>query len=130
MGEYSNEELVAIYELGRLYFEMGYFVPAERIFNGLAVVDGGKTPARLGLGLVKLERGLFQEAMIHLRGVLKSGPHRMQAKLALCAAHIGAGEIVRSQSILGEIAQELGQGVEIHHEQRRFYEALVLRCRQ
>ena len=62
VADYTKEMLSAAYELGRLYFESGYFVPAERIFSGLAAVDRGLTPSRVGLGLIRLEKGQFQEA--------------------------------------------------------------------
>ncbi len=38
MLAYSQTELNSIYELGRLYYEMGYFAPAERLFTGLSAV--------------------------------------------------------------------------------------------
>ena len=60
MKEYPEPILRAIYELGRLYYEMGYFAPAERVFAGLASIDKGSTASDVGLGLVKLECGLYR----------------------------------------------------------------------
>ena len=99
MPEYTSEELTSIYELGRLYFEMGYFAPAERIFSGLAAVDDDRTPSRLGLGLVKLERGLYQEAAVHFRAALQSNTYTLQSKLGMCAAFVAVGEVSRARSI-------------------------------
>ena len=130
MSEYSNDELAAIYELGRLYFEMGYFAPAERIFGGLSSVDDARTPARIGLGLVKLERGLYQEAATHFRLALQSGSFELQAKLGLCASFIAAGELGRAQSILGEISKSLENGQDLEAEEKRLFEALILRTRK
>jgi hypothetical protein len=129
VSEYSNEELVAIFELGRLYFEMGYFAPAERIFAGLSVVDDERTPCRIGLGLVKLERGLFQEATTHFRQSLQIGKYPILAKLGLCAAFVAMKEMSRAQSILAEISNDPDHLRMIDPDQQRLFEALVLRCR-
>ena len=128
MMDYADEQLKAIYELGRLYFEMGYFAPAERIFAGLSVVDGAQTPARLGLGLVKLERGLFQEAAVHFRNVIQSGRYTLPAKVALASAFLAAGELTRAKSMLGEISKEAGPQLAQDTEMRILWEALVIRC--
>ena len=91
MPQYSPEELTAIYELGRLYYEMGYFTPAERIFSGLSAVDENQTCAQLGLGLIKLERGAYQDAITQLRLALQQPLGEVQAKIALAAAFIASG---------------------------------------
>ena len=125
---YSNEELSSLYELGRLYFEMGYFAPAERVFNGLCAVGEGRTPARLGLGLVKLERVLYQEATIQFRNALQLTSSSLQAKLGLCAAFIAIGEISRARTILAEIAKSAELNEQTDAEIRRLFEAFVIRC--
>ena len=107
--EYSEEQLAAIYRLGRLYYESGYFAPAERIFSGLAAVDEGQTSSRLGLGLVKLELGLYEEAARTLGQVAQGGKHEFEAKLALCGAFLGRGEGQRARSLLTQIRAEHGQ---------------------
>ncbi len=127
--EYSDEQLKAIYELGRMYYEMGYFAPAERIFAGLIGVDNGRTPARLGLALVKLERGALQEAAQHFRAALQNTGIAMQTKLGLAAAFVAAGELNRARSILGEVSKEaanLGKNAE-EKELRALWEALAIR---
>lgn len=125
---YSNEELSSIYELGRMYFEMGFFVPAERIFGGLVAVDNGQTPARIGLGLLKLERGLFQESTIHFRTAIQAGPFALQAKIGLVSAFIGLNELPRARSLLGEIGKELTQNPKIPRELRTLAEVFAERC--
>ena len=127
MHDYSDEELSAIYELGRLYFEMGYFAPAERVFNGLSAVDNGSTPARLGVGLVKLETGLYQEAAAHFRVCLQNDICPSSSKLALCATYIAVREISRARSILSEIRKS-GELSAASPDVKRFYEALTIRC--
>ncbi len=128
MSEYSGEELSSIYELGRMYFEMGYFAPAERIFNGLCAVGEPRTPARLGLGLVKLERGLYQEAAAHFRAALQVPGCSLQSKLGLCAAFVAVGEISRARSILTEIGKSGELSSDTDAEVRRLFEAFAIRC--
>ena len=125
---YSDSELFAIYELGRLYFEMGYFAPAERIFSGLAAVDGGRTPARCGLGLVKLERGLYEQSQDQLRLALQDRVYPTQAKLGLVAVFIAVNEIPRAKSMLVELAAELEKSEELDPALRSLWEAFAIRC--
>lgn len=125
---YSPAELTSIYELGRLYFEMGYFIPAERIFGGLSAVDGGQTPSRLGLGLVKLERGFPQEAVLHLRAALQNLPTRLQTELALALAFVAEGEFLRARQMLEQIAKDHARNTSFSGELRTLWKALSLRC--
>ena len=126
MADYTKEMLTAAYELGRLYFESGYFVPAERIFSGLAAVDRGLTPSRVGLGLIRLEKGQFQEAIAHLRAGLQGAMYVSESKVALAFAFLGLGEIQRAHSLLLELARE--PQLNENRELRALYEAAMLRC--
>ena len=125
---YSREELNAIYELGRLYFEMGYFSPAERIFAGLCVVDKGQTPSLLALGLVKIERGRFDEAAQCLRSSLESGQYVFQVELALCVSFIASGDRDRAYSLLRQIEKENASELGLYKEYQRLWDALLARC--
>ena len=88
-----------------MYYEMGYFTPAERIFNGLAVIDDGNIPVRIALGLLKLERNQYAEAAGHFRASLQSKNSLLEAKLGLCFSFLAAGEKSRVRSVLEEIAK-------------------------
>lgn len=129
--DYSPKALSAIYELGRLYFEMGYFAPAERIFSGLVAVDSAATPAHIGLGLIKLECGLFSESISTFREALEKGTFSLQAKVGLAAAFICTGEVSRARSLLTQVGREQG-GAEgmaaLNAETKTLWEALMLRC--
>ena len=125
---YSEDELMSFYELGRMYYEMGYFAPAERIFSGLAAVDQGATPARCGLGLVKLERGLHDQSQQHFRLALQESAFPLQAKLGLVASFLASGEIQRAKSLLVELASELEAAPGENADLRVLWEAFALRC--
>ena len=125
---YAPEQCVALYELGRLYLEMGYFVPAERIFAGLVAVENGFVPGRLGMGAVKLERGLFQEAAAHFRAALQvGGVHVLHAKVGLVAAFLGMQDVVRARSLLSEVAKEIGEKRDLDPDVRTLIEAFAIR---
>ncbi len=128
MGIYTQQELFSIYELGRLYFEMGFYVPAERIFSGLSVVDQNLTPARVGLGVLKLERGLFQESAVHFRAAIQSNAFLLEAKLGLVAAFTGMGELPRARSLLSEVAKEFRETNEVSSELVALAEVFATRC--
>ncbi|MCC6220315.1 MAG: hypothetical protein IT291_03630 [Deltaproteobacteria bacterium] len=127
---YSDEDVFAIYELGRLYYEMGYFTPAERIFSGLSTVDDNRTPARLAVGLIKLERGLFKDSIKYFRAAIEESHYTLPAKLALCAAFIAEKEMSRAKTMLIEIAPQLEQLPSRLAGMRILWEALVLRCEE
>lgn len=128
MSDYSENELVAIYELGKLYYEMGYFAPAERVFTGLAVVDDGRTPARVGLGLVKLELGSLEESSYHFRKAIQSGSYSMEAKFGLTATFIAAGDFSRAKSLLMQIQQDATADPVKKPELESLWSALNVRC--
>ncbi len=130
MADYSTEELSSIYELGRTYFEMGFFAPAERIFNGLIALEPRFIPARLALGMVKLENGLYEESSTHFRAVLDAGGFEVQAKLGLCAAFVASNELPRAQSILAELSGSIESQRGIDADIRKLYEAFILRVRK
>lgn len=126
---YPGEVTLAIYELGRLYFEMGYSAAAERIFSGLAAAAPGKTPALVGLGLLRLEQGRTEDAVALLGRELESGDFQVEAKMALAAACIARGDMGKAKSILVPLAGDLESlKGSISPAVRDLWEAMALRC--
>lgn len=121
--DYTPELFVALYELGRLYYEMGYFGASERIFLGLSAVDREATPCRVGVGVVRLERGAFQEALNAFRAALRDPHWQAEAKLGLAAAFLARTELDRAATILSEIESEVSQP-----ELQKLWRALLARC--
>lgn len=126
---YTKEELESLYELARMYYEMGYFVPAEKIFNGLSAIDGEYTPAELGLGLLKLERGLYKESAAHFRSSLSASQSEFQAKLGLAAVYIAQSEFSRAQTVLKQMEKAAEQTAGLDSDLKKLFEALSLRCK-
>lgn len=126
MKPYSAEDLASIFELGRLYYDMGYVAAAERIFSGLTSVDEGQTPANIGVGLIKREHGLSEEAMPQFRAAMRNRMFQQQAKIGLSLAFLGIGDRSRAQSLLHEMRAEIESSTDT--EMRTLWEALCLRC--
>ncbi|MCB0345637.1 MAG: tetratricopeptide repeat protein [Bdellovibrionales bacterium] len=129
MGAYSSEVVAGIYELGRMYFDMGYSGPAERIFTGLASSAPGQTPALVGLGLLRLEQGRVEDAVALLGRELETGNFHVEAKMGLAAACLARGDMAKAKSILVPLAADLeGLRGAISPAVRDLWEAMALRC--
>lgn len=129
MADYPADELKAIYELGKLYFEMGYFVPAERIFQGLLASDAEEiTPARLGVGLVKLETGLFQESTSFFRTTIEKATFGLEGQLALAMASLGLGDTTRVRALLRQMEIEVKGVTFTRPDLFHLWESLMIRC--
>ena len=116
--------LAAVYELGRLYFEMGYLVAAERIFQGLVAVEPEFAPAILGVAVTRVERGAHEEGGQFFRRVLTNPTYSLSAKVGLAAAFVRGRDYVRAMSLLQEIPVDtaVAEGLE------GFRAALISRC--
>ena len=127
MDSYSPNILAGMFELGRMYYETGFFAPAERIFSGLLVIDNKITPSKLGLGLVKLELGLYNEAGSLFRQCIEEKSFEASSKVALAACFIAQSELKRAQSLLMELAE--GQRNTLSYEERKLLEGLLVRTK-
>ena len=125
--EYTDELLSAIYSLGILYLEMGYFTPAEKIFLGLNSIDSTKTPASLGLGVIKLEQNLQQESANFFRMASDTDKYSVIGKIGMAFSFLASGEFARALSIIGEIKSE-NEITNFPAEQRALIEAISDRC--
>lgn len=138
---FTTDEFIGIYELARLYYEMGFLTASERILNGLVLCDEGATPSRGALGLVNLETGKADEAVSQFRASVKS-PRRIDdvpvGKLGLIAAFLSVGDIERAGTLVSESESDLNQlvnegrnsGVIVPRsdELQELWHAFALRC--
>lgn len=128
MHSYSNKELNSIYQLSVVYYDMGFFAPAERILQGLVAIDKEYSPAKLGLGLIKIEKGLFSEAAGHFREVIEVGPYNLQAKLGLVFSFLGAKDISRARSVLNQVKSDHKEELDANRNLGSLLEAAIIRC--
>lgn len=85
-----------------------------------------KTPATIGIGLVKLERGLFEEATSFFRTALDKDIDPLQARIGLAYAFLGCGENVRVSSLLAQIEREHQAELELDPNLRSMWETLAI----
>ncbi|MCB0358047.1 MAG: hypothetical protein KDD44_00370 [Bdellovibrionales bacterium] len=127
-NRYSDELLTGIFELGRMYYEMGYTLPAERIFRGLIAVDrGGRTPAALGLALLMLERGQYADSAMLFQQAAERGIEPIRAELGACAALLADGHSAEAKRLLVQVGRSIEERPAEGDDLRRFWEALALR---
>ena len=103
INEYSDREIIGLYELGRLYYEMGIFHSAEKIFSGLVAVQAQNIPSNIGLGLVKLERGKYEEAEGCFREALRNKDFELEAQFGLVILFLATNELGRARVLLSQM---------------------------
>ena len=100
---YQRDQILGLYELGRLYYEMGIFPSAEKIFAGLIAVQAPFVPCHVGLGLVKLERGQYEEADYWFREALKNKDFELEAKFGLTLVFLATNELGRAKVLMNQM---------------------------
>ena len=124
--KFSDSEVEALFEIGRFYYILGYFVPAARIFSGLQHIDEGLVPTFVALGLLKLEGGLYAEASVYFRESISRNLFINEAKIGLAASYIGMGESSRAHSVLTQMKKDIVIN-NVSTEFLRLWESLVIR---
>ena len=107
---------------------MGYLAPSERIFQGLAFCDRGKTPARIGLGLIKLETGLFEAAAASFRGAIDYDQLPLRARLGMSFVFLAQRDFARASSLLILVEKEFSSELAKNSVLKRLFEAAKLRA--
>ena len=128
MEIYTNTELAGIYELGKMYYEMGFYTAAERIFQGLLLIDQGSTPSRIGLGLIKLENGLLAESVTQFREAIKASNFETEAKVGLSLCFIAEGQHSRAHWLFNDVAMKNTETLTNQPLLKRFVECLTDFC--
>ena len=128
MGNYSDSQFLAIYELGRLYYQMGFSASAEKIFSGLVAVRSESVNSLIGLGLVRLERGLFSAAFDTFRLALNIDSSSVEAKIGMAVSAVALKDFSRAQVILSEIQRESFEYLNRRDSLRMIVESFLLRA--
>lgn len=126
--QYQRDELAAIYELGRIYYEMGYFAAAERVFSGLSSSSSISAPALLGQALIRIEHKQYDDALNLLRALIQEGTLALEAKIAMCACLVAMGDFSRGKSLVVQVGRDLERDGRELTNFRRLWEALAIRC--
>ena len=79
---------------------------------------------------MKLENGLFNEAVTIFRQCLEAKEYEVRAKIGLSCCFLAAQESSRAESLLKEVRKaQREEGVVFNSEEQRLLEALILRSR-
>jgi tetratricopeptide (TPR) repeat protein len=109
--ELSKEQLDAIAALGFRFYEQGKIRDAEKIFEGLIVVDPNLHYGHAGLGAMALRDEKLEEAVRHLRRAAELRPDD-------ATVHANLGETLLRQAQFADAASEFERALELDPEQR------------
>lgn len=100
---YSEEEIVALYELGRFLIESGDLFRAEVVLKGLTVVAPDNIWPKTALSYIALMQKNFDVALTRADDALKLNPHQAEALLYKSTALLELGELSEAGMHLGEL---------------------------
>ena len=104
---YSLEEIVDIYELGRLWLETGQHRRAEAIMTGLNEVAPDFAPAWLGTAFLRGIAGNHESALKAAKSALKYEPESVEAMLYTAAISLTVGDFSTAGTYLGEVGERI-----------------------
>ena len=126
--EYGTELVLGLYNLGRMYYELGYRGLAHRVFEGLVRIDRrAESPAKIGVAALYLEQQDYKEALVQFRDVIENSAFALEGKLGLCAVFVAQGELERGKQLLLSIQGEI-DAVQNQPKLISLWEALLVRC--
>lgn len=107
---YSDDEVICMYDLGRMLLEHGELRRAEAIFQGLTEVAPDFAPPWLGLAFVQFHAGSIEVAQQSVKRALKAAPQSQEALLFLVTCLLSAGDYSSAGTYLGEIGEMIDEG--------------------
>jgi tetratricopeptide (TPR) repeat protein len=126
-GGYSQDEILSLYALGKLFVESGDLRNAETIFRGLTAVEPSFVSAWIALAYVALHRQNFEEAIYASRHALRMDQDRTEALIFLVSAFLELGDRTAAGTHLGELRDHVEAGRVEHPRMKRLFHALMVR---
>ncbi|NDC37154.1 MAG: hypothetical protein EBZ48_03775 [Proteobacteria bacterium] len=124
---YSEDEVAAVYELGRFCLENGDLRRAETIFLGLSEVAPDFAPAWLGVAYVRVHAKEWDSAIAASRQALRIDPECAEALLFLVTCLLSASDFNSAGTYLGEFGDLVESGQVDSPVALRFYKAQLAR---
>lgn len=124
---YSEDEVTQIYALGRRSLENGQVHQGEVIMQGLTRVVPDFAPAWLALAYVHIVNKHWDEALFCSRQALRIDPDFTAATLYLIACLLTTGDYNTAGTYLGEIGENIDNGIVTEPNLVRFYRAQLYR---
>lgn len=124
---YSDDEILHIYELGRLCLENGDVRRAESILSGLTYIAPDFAPAWLGMSYVHIQAKNHDAALQAARQALRLDAESVEAMLFLISCLLTHGDYNSAGTYLGEVADRIDGGSVDRPNLVRFYRAQLAR---
>ena len=124
---YTDEEILHIYELARVFLESGQLKRAEAIFTGLTEIAPEFAPAWLGLSYIHIQNKAYETATWAARTALQNDAEFIEAMLYLVACLLFAGDFNTAGTFLGEVGERIESGSVDNPDVVRFYQMQLAR---
>ena len=124
---YSDEEVVHIYELGRLCLENGDIRRAEAIMAGITEIAPDFAPAWLGMSYIHTQNHKNEEALNAAKQAHRVDPELPESILYLIACLLTSGDYNSAGTYLGEISEKIDSGIVDYPHFIRFYKMQLAR---
>jgi hypothetical protein len=107
---YSEEEILDIFALGRMWLETGQHRRAEAIMLGLNEVAPEFCPAWLGTAFLRGCVGDYEGALRAAKNALRSDSESVEAMLYIATLALTMGDSSTAGTYLGEVGDRIEQG--------------------
>ncbi len=124
---YSREEIVDIFELGRLWLETGQHRRAEAIMTGLNEVAPDFSPAWLATSFLRGVSGDHDGALQAAKLALRNEPESVEAMLYIAAISLTVADYSTAGTYLGEVGERIEQGKIVSPHVPRFFKMQLAR---
>lgn len=126
-GDYLDNEVDSIYELGHFFLENGDLRSGEILMDGLTQVAPEFYPAWLGMAYVALLDGALEIALRCAEQAVKLAPHSIEALLYLVVCSLSSGDYNKAGTYLGEVGEKVDNEEVVDPQLIRFYRAQLIR---
>ena len=124
---YTDEEVLDIYALGKLWLDTGQHKRAESIMSGLNEVAPDFAPAWLGTSYLKLTNGDYDDALRAAKSALRINPDSAEAMLYVVALSLTLGDASTAGTYLGEVGESIEQEKVSNQHVARFFKMQLAR---
>lgn len=123
---YTDSEVQAIFEIGRMHVVAGEIGAGEAIFRGLTDASPDYLPAWLGLSYARYIEGDFEAGLQASRQAMRIDPNSIPGLLMLVNGLLCTDDINSAGAFLGEVREQLEVSTPTA-EHRRLYKMLLAR---
>ena len=124
---YSDDEQIALYELGRFLYSVGSLRRAEMIAEGLIAVAPRFAEGWLLRAVLFWHRWQTVEAEDAVRQSLRCNSDSLEASLLFVSCLLTRQDLQSAGTFLGEIGERMAESSKVDQRLRRFYESQIVR---